>query len=49
MSQMSQQEFYKDVDRSRYRANWSCLIWFFALCLVTLGLLWYGARLYGLT
>ena len=26
--------FYGEVDQARYRANWSCLIWFFVVGLL---------------
>lgn len=39
--------FYQEVDRARYRANWSCLAWFFAVGVVLVVGGWLLARHYG--
>ncbi len=49
MSKTPEQEFFGDVDRSRYRANWNCLIWFFVVGLLLLLIGWYGAKYFGLS
>ncbi len=41
MKPENEKVFFDEVDRSRYRSNWSCLIWFFVLCLAFLGIGWY--------
>lgn len=41
MSKVPEKEFYRDVDRSRYHANWGCLIWFFVLGVLALVFVWW--------
>jgi hypothetical protein len=36
--------FYGEVDRARYRANWSCLVWFFVVGLLLVAGGWLIAR-----
>lgn len=36
--------FYGDVDKARYRANWSCLVWFFVFGLIAVVIGWMIVR-----
>jgi hypothetical protein len=48
MTKTPEQEFYGDVDHSRYRANWGCLAWFFGVGIILLLVGWYLVRYFGL-
>jgi len=44
---MPENDFFREVDRSRYHANWSCLAFAFGIGLVLLAVGWWLARRYG--